>query len=158
MRERAETRFSARQSWEQTRWDESRLRPRSKTWETSCTCTKESSPPTKFERWKWMTRWSIPAHSTLSMPKKHIMQLGLVPFRSRVARTSAGLTTFQVHGGVRLTIQGRECNADVVELPDDCPVLIGQVPFELLDFVVDPKGQRLIGNPAHGGEQMLEMY
>jgi hypothetical protein len=37
-------------------------------------------------------------------------------------------------------------------------VLIGQVPLELLDFVVDPRAQKLIGNPAHGGEQMLEMY
>jgi hypothetical protein len=43
-------------------------------------------------------------------------------------------------------------------LPDDCPVLIGQVPLEVLDFVVDPQGQRLIGNPAHGGEQILEIY
>ena len=57
-----------------------------------------------------------------------------------------------------LTVQGRECPMDVAEVPDDCPVLIGQVPLELLDFVVDPANQRLIGNPAHGGEQMLEMY
>jgi hypothetical protein len=27
-----------------------------------------------------------------------------------------------------------------------------------LDFVVDPAGQRLIGNPEHGGEQMIEMF
>jgi hypothetical protein len=30
--------------------------------------------------------------------------------------------------------------------------------LELLDFVVDPVHQRLIGNPAHGGEQMIELY
>jgi hypothetical protein len=29
---------------------------------------------------------------------------------------------------------------------------------ETLDFVVDPSGGRLIGNPAHGGEQMFETY
>ena len=46
----------------------------------------------------------------------------------------------------------------MTELPDDCPVLIGQVPLELLDFVVDPAGQRLIGNPEHGGEHVLELY
>lgn len=45
-----------------------------------------------------------------------------------------------------------------METHEDCPVLIGQVPLELLDFVVDPKTQRLIGNPAHGGEQTYEMY
>jgi hypothetical protein len=36
--------------------------------------------------------------------------------------------------------------------------LIGQVPLELLDFVVDPRGQRLIGNPEHGGEHIIELY
>ena len=38
------------------------------------------------------------------------------------------------------------------------PVLIGQIPLELLDWVVDPKGQRLIGNPEHGGEQIMEVF
>jgi predicted aspartyl protease len=94
----------------------------------------------------------------LAMPKRMIEQLGLIPFRTRRARTSAGMIEVQVYGAVRLTILGRDCHADVSELPDDCPVLIGQVPLELLDFVVDPQSQRLIGNPAHGGEHMIEMY
>ena len=94
----------------------------------------------------------------LSMPKRLILQLGLRPVRTRQARTTAGPVTVQIHGGVRLTIQGRECISDVSELPDDCPVLIGQIPLELLDFVVDPVGQRLIGNPEHGGEHIIELY
>ena len=48
--------------------------------------------------------------------------------------------------------------SDVIEVSDDCPVLVGQVPLELMDFVVDPAGQQLIGNPAHGGEQVVELY
>ena len=55
-------------------------------------------------------------------------------------------------------MQGRDCTCDVVKVPDDCPVLIGQVPLELLDFVSDPSGQHLIGNPAHGGEHIIELY
>jgi len=94
----------------------------------------------------------------LAMPKRLIIQLGLQPIRSRRARTSAGPVTVQVYGTVRLTIQGRDCPTDVSEVPDDCPVLIGQVPLELLDFVVDPVGRQLIGNPRHGGEHILEMY
>lgn len=94
----------------------------------------------------------------LSMPKKLIEQLELKYFRTRPARTGAGPVEMRVCGPVRLTVLGRECNSDVSELPDDCPVLIGQVPLELLDFVVDPIGQRLIGNPEHGGEHMIEMY
>ena len=94
----------------------------------------------------------------LSMPKHLIAQLGLRPIRTRQARTSAGPVTAQVYGTVRLTVQGRDCPSDVTELPDDCPVLIGQVPLELLDLVVDPVGQRLIGNPEHGGEHVIELY
>jgi predicted aspartyl protease len=96
--------------------------------------------------------------TTLLMPKTLIERLALIPFRTRVARTSAGLVTFQVYGAARLTVQGRECQVDVVELPEGSPVLIGQVPLELVDFVVDPAHNCLIGNPAHGGEQMIEMY
>ena len=94
----------------------------------------------------------------LSLPKKLISKLGLAPLRSRRARTSAGPVTVQMYGTVRLTIDGRECPSDVSEVPDDCPVLIGQVPLELLDFVVDPVNQRLMGNPAHGGEHIIELY
>lgn len=96
--------------------------------------------------------------TTLSLPKRFIQQLGLQPFRTRHARTSAGSVTLQVYGMVRLTIQDREWNGDVIEVPDDCPVLIGQMPLEGLDFVVDPVGQRLIGNPEHGGEHIIELY
>jgi predicted aspartyl protease len=96
--------------------------------------------------------------TTLSLPKRLISQLGLLPLRSRQARTSAGSVTLQMYGVVRLTIQGRDWNGDVVEIPDDCPVLNGQLPLEGLDFVVDPVGQRLIGNPAHGGEHIIELY
>ena len=94
----------------------------------------------------------------LCMPKRLIQQLGLRPFRTRRILSSAGLATVQMYGCVRLTIQGRECTTDVIELPDDCPVLIGQIPLEALDFVVDPNTQRLIGNPAHGGEHIIEIY
>jgi len=96
--------------------------------------------------------------SILSMPRNMIEVLGLELVRARTAITSAGTVTINVYGTARLTIQGRDCPTDVSELPDECPVLIGQIPLDSLDFVVDLRGGRLIGNPAHGGEQMLEMY
>jgi predicted aspartyl protease len=96
--------------------------------------------------------------SILSMPTSMIQQLGLELIRTRTAVTAAETVTVKVHGTVRLTVEGRDCPSDVTEVPDECPVLIGQIPLELLDFVVDMQGRRLIGNPAHGGEPMLEMY
>jgi len=37
-------------------------------------------------------------------------------------------------------------------------VLIGQLPLEHLDFVVDLQSRTLTGNPAQGGEEMFELY
>jgi len=94
----------------------------------------------------------------LGLPKRYIAQLGLRKTRTRQARTAAGLREFGVYGSVQLTVQGRDAQVQAFELPDENPVLIGRVPLELLDFVVDPVGQRLIGNPEHGGEQMFEVF
>jgi predicted aspartyl protease len=94
----------------------------------------------------------------LSLPRRHIQQIGLRRLRTRHSKTAAGIVEVGVYGAVQLTVQGRDCVVQVAEVPDECPVLIGQVPLEMLDFVVDLNKQQLVGNPDHGGEQMLEMY
>ena len=94
----------------------------------------------------------------LSLPARLIKQLGLQKFSRRRVRSSTGVAEADLYAAVRLTIQGRICTMDVMEVPDDTPVLIGQLPLEQLDFVVDLQSRTLIGNPAHGGEQMYELY
>ncbi|MEX2142935.1 MAG: hypothetical protein WD894_27005 [Pirellulales bacterium] len=94
----------------------------------------------------------------LAMPRSLIEQLGFTKFGVERGRTANGIREFGLYGPARLTVQDRFCVVDVSELPNECPVLIGQVPLELMDWVVDPKGQRLIGNPAHGGEWMSDMF
>jgi predicted aspartyl protease len=94
----------------------------------------------------------------VAMPRSLIDKLGLRKLRVAQARTAAGMASFGVYGPVKLTVQDRDCVIEVSELADDCPVLIGVIPLEMLDFVIDPKGQRLIGNPEHGGEWMFDMF
>jgi predicted aspartyl protease len=96
--------------------------------------------------------------SLLSLPTTLIQQLGLVCRQTRQVIGSAGPRTTRLFSAVQLTIQDRSCVVDVLEVPDGVPTLIGQIPLENLDFVVDLSGQRLIGNPAHGGEHVLELY
>ena len=93
----------------------------------------------------------------LSLPSRLIAQLGLARVSTRRIITSKGVAEAGIYEAVRLTIQGRTCSMDVMEVPDSVPALIGQIPLEQLDFVVDPQGRRLIGNPAHGGEYITEM-
>jgi len=94
----------------------------------------------------------------LSMPTRMIRQLGLSKGDTRRIRTCAGLVDASLYGPVQFTIQDRTGTLDVMEMADDVPVLIGQLPLELLDFVVDPQSRSLIGNPAHGGKWMAELY
>jgi clan AA aspartic protease len=94
----------------------------------------------------------------VSLPKSVIKRLDLKKFTSRRMRTARGFATFNIYDAVRLTIQGRNCTIDVSQVPEDCPVLIGQVALEMLDFVVDPKRQRLVGNPEHGGKFMHDLF
>lgn len=94
----------------------------------------------------------------VGLPTRYIQQLGLTKRSTKRVTSTAGVTQADIYGTVRLTIQGRDCPTDVMEVPDSVPVLICQIPLEYLDFVIDPRNQRLSGNPAHGGEHMFELY
>ena len=94
----------------------------------------------------------------LALPTRLIRELGLTKKYTRRVTSTTGLATSDVYGPVQLTIEGRDCPTDVMEVPDSVPVLIGQIPLEYLDLVVEARGQRLVGNPAHGGEHMFELY
>ena len=94
----------------------------------------------------------------LSLPTRYIKQLGLSKSGSKHVTSSVGKAEVDLYEAVRLTIQGRFCTMDVLEVPDEVPVLIGQIPLEHLDFVIDPRSRTLVGNPAHGGEHMYELY
>lgn len=95
--------------------------------------------------------------TTLSMPKSLIDQLGLAKQYEKRAMTAAGLSTINVYGPARVVIMGREAVTDILEVPEGNPVLIGQIPLEMMDWVVDMRNKKLVGNPAHGGEHILEL-
>ena len=66
----------------------------------------------------------------------------LLPDGGERCRLHAGGCTIQRLG------QSTYSRMDVMEVPDDAPVLTGQLPLEQLDFVVDLQSRTLIGNPA----------
>src|SRR5437660_598371 len=66
----------------------------------------------------------------LSLPTNLIHQLGLAQTSTKRVTSSGGLTQAGLYEAVRLTIQGRTCTMDVLEVPDGVPVLIGQLPLE----------------------------
>jgi predicted aspartyl protease len=95
--------------------------------------------------------------TALALPTRLIHQLGLNKSYQKRATSTRGVGDVDVCEAVRLTIMGRHMPIDVMEVPDELPVLIGQIPLEYFDLVIDPRSRRLIGNPAHGGEHIFDL-
>src|SRR5947208_3821078 len=87
-----------------------------------------------------------------------IKRLGLLRVDAVRSQTTNGEAIRFKYEPVQLELMGRKENFDVIEVPETVPNLLGQVPLEVLDLVVDSKHQKLIPNPEHGGEQMTEEY
>ena len=87
-----------------------------------------------------------------------IKKLGLERSDTVRSKTTNGDAIRFKYEPVQLELMGRGEIFEVIEVPEEVPNLLGQVPLEVLDFVVDSRGQKLIPNPAHGGEQMSEEY
>lgn len=95
----------------------------------------------------------------LAMPKSKLKLLGFTKsYGTARTRTAKGVARLKLYGPVRLNVQGRFCTVDIAEIAAGSPVVIGQVPLELMDFVVDPKRRQLVGNPEHGGQWMVDMF
>jgi len=88
-----------------------------------------------------------------------IQQLGLRPIGEIKSRTmSARSEARTVFSPVSLEIQGRTGHFDVVEVPDSLPNIIGQIPLEDLDWVVDCRNQKLIPNPEHKHGELSDEF
>jgi hypothetical protein len=88
-----------------------------------------------------------------------IQKLGLRPIGELKSRTmSESMETRKIYSPVYLEIQGRSGRFDVIELPDSLPNIVGQIPLEDLDWVVDCHNPKLIPNPEHQHGEMCEDY
>lgn len=97
--------------------------------------------------------------STLGLPTSVLQQLGLTePVSTRRSRNTTGEYEVRMFGPVRLWVFDRDITLDAMEVADGCPVLIGQIPLEHLQLVVDMSNHRLAKSPANGGEWILDMF
>ncbi|MBM3823852.1 MAG: hypothetical protein FJ404_13375 [Verrucomicrobia bacterium] len=88
-----------------------------------------------------------------------IQRLGLRLIGEVTSRTMSNRReTRRVFSPVDLEIQGRSGQFSVIEIPDDLPNLVGQIPLEDLDLVVDCQGRKLIPNPEHKHGVMYDEF
>lgn len=86
----------------------------------------------------------------LILPEDVVSRLGLADLEWSEARLADGklIPTRRV-GGVRLDLLGRDTITTAYVFPAGTMPLIGQIPLEDLDFVVNPRDQSLMPNPQH---------
>ena len=88
-----------------------------------------------------------------------IRELGLHPVGEIQTRTMSNRSEARtVFSPVAWEIQGRIGRFDVVEVPDALPNIVGQIPLEDLDWVVDCKNQKLIPNPEHKNGELADEF
>jgi len=88
-----------------------------------------------------------------------IRELGLRPVGETKSRTMSNRSESRtVFSPVALEIQGRTGRFDVVEIPDSLPNIVGQIPLEDLDWVVDCRNQKLIPNPEHKNGELADEF
>jgi predicted aspartyl protease len=88
-----------------------------------------------------------------------IRELGLRPVGEVKMRTMSDRSESRtVYSPVALEIQGRTGRFDVVEVSDALPNIIGQIPLEDLDWVVDCKNRKLISNPEHQNGELADEF
>ena len=93
------------------------------------------------------------------LQRRVIEALGLRPVSEITPRTMSDRAEKRtVFSPVKLEIQGRTGHFDVIELPDTLPNIIGQIPLEHLDWVVDPRAKKLIPNPEHKRGEMADEF
>ncbi len=77
-------------------------------------------------------------------------QLDLAVLDVQVAELADGTQVkLEVVGPVEVRFQNRSTTVRAMVLPGDAEVLLGSIPLEDLDVVIDPRQQRLVVNPAN---------
>jgi hypothetical protein len=77
--------------------------------------------------------------------------------RVRVRIADRWIETYR-YEPVRRFVLGRDMPIEPIAYDGYAAAIIGNVPVTMFDLVVDTGTHQLIGNPAHGGEHILEMY
>lgn len=93
------------------------------------------------------------------LQRRVIEALGLRPVSEITSRAMSDRAEKRtVFSPVKLEIQGRSGHFDVIQLPDTLPNIIGQIPLEHLDWVVDPRARKLIPNPEHKRGELADEF
>jgi len=94
----------------------------------------------------------------LVLPADVVEQLGVAIEGHRTVKYANGqLAKVPRATGVRIEILGRDMTCDALVEPAGTTALIGQIPLEGLDLVVDPKSRDVTVNPASPDSPLMDL-
>ena len=93
----------------------------------------------------------------LSLSSSVIEALGLKQTRTSKVNVATGVVELPIFGVVELEIMGRQGAFEVMELRHpEIQALVGQIPLEMFDLLIHPGINRLIPNPFHDNQLILD--
>jgi clan AA aspartic protease len=118
----------------------------------------EGSIPRDAVRWVEVEALVDTGATQLALPEDIVKRLGVPTAGTRRAKDARGITIELAWvGGLRIEILGREMTGDALVLPKGATPLIGQIPLEQLDLIVDPKTREARVNPASPDLPLLDL-
>lgn len=86
----------------------------------------------------------------LALNQRIVEQLGLLVVDQTTAELADGtILSLDVVGPVEVRFANRRASVDAVVLPGDAEPLLGAIPMESMDVLVDPKREQLVVNPKY---------
>jgi len=114
--------------------------------------------PREKVRWVELDALVDTGATTLAIPADAVAALGLRELARRKVRLANGqIEEFAFVGDFYVEIVGRTTTCEAVVLPVGATALIGQIPLEGLDLVVDPKSREVTVNPASPDMPLLDL-
>lgn len=95
----------------------------------------------------------------LVMPEDVVEKLGLMIDReTTVVYANGEREKRKIAGGLKIEIQGRRAEVECIVENKGTQVLIGQVPLEVMDLMVDPAKGILHPRPGYEDSPLIELY
>ncbi len=84
------------------------------------------------------------------------LQLSVVEKRKGIL-ADGSLTEYDVAGPIEVRFKNRRCVVDAIVLPGNNELLLGVIPMEDMDVLIDPVRRELIVNPEHPDGAVMVM-
>ena len=95
--------------------------------------------------------------SMMCLSKDLIDKLDLDLIRKVKVNTATDIVELGIYGPIIYEIMDRKATCEVMELQHPkIEALIGQIPLEQMDFLINPSTNRLVPNYEHDGELILD--